>query len=104
MLFQYIYIYIYICYIYLLNNLCLFDLLIRGGSRAAATSKMERFVITVSGCESLTVITKCSMLVVASSLDPPLLITLFNGFMFIQNFALVSKQSFNSITVESNSL
>ena len=41
--------------------------LIRGGSRAAATSKMERFVIIVNGC------TKRSILDVAVALDPPLL-------------------------------
>ena len=44
----------------------------RGGSRAAATSKMERFVIIVNGWKSLTVITKCSILDVAAALDPPL--------------------------------
>ena len=34
----------------------------RGGSRTAATSKMERFVIIVNGC-----------LYVAAALDPPLM-------------------------------
>ena len=65
---------------------------IRGGSRAAATSKMERFVIMVNGwklsavnyyhkalhlgCfQPLTFITKCYILDVAAVLDPPL--TLF---------------------------
>ena len=37
---------------------------LRGGSRTAATSKMELFVITI--------ITKCSILDVAAVLDPPL--------------------------------
>ena len=37
----------------------------RGGSRAAATSRMEYFVIIVNGVESLTIITKHSILDVA---------------------------------------
>ena len=32
-------------------------MLYRGGSRAAATFKMERFVIIVNGCKPLTIIT-----------------------------------------------
>ena len=47
--------------------------LTRGGSRAAATSKMECFVIIVNGCQPLTIITKRSILNVAAALDPPLL-------------------------------
>ena len=43
-----------------------------GGSRAAATSKMESFVIIVNAFHPLTVITKRSILVVAAALDPPL--------------------------------
>ena len=60
----------------------------RGGSRAAAvpkmerfviivnglTSKMERFVIIVNGFQPLTIITKRSFLDVAAALDPPLYI------------------------------
>ena len=52
----------------------------RGGSRAAATSKMERFVIIVNGWKRfviigngwkpLTIITKHSILDVAAVLDP----------------------------------
>ena len=42
------------------------------GSRAAATSKKEPFVITVNGFQPLTIITKCSILDVAAVLDPPL--------------------------------
>ena len=45
---------------------------IRGGSRAAATSKMECFVIIVNGWKPLTIITKQSILDVAAALDPPL--------------------------------
>ena len=55
---------------------CLFFVLQRlftGGSRAAATSKMERFVIIVNGWKPLTIFTKHSILDVAAALDPPLL-------------------------------
>ena len=44
----------------------------RGGSRTAATSKMEHFVIIVNGWKPLTIITKSSILDVAAVLDPPL--------------------------------
>ena len=44
----------------------------KGGSRAAATTKMERFVIIVNGFKPLNVITKRSILDVAAALDPPL--------------------------------
>ena len=43
----------------------------RGGSRAAATSKMECFVIIVNSWRPLTIITKHSILDVAAVLDPP---------------------------------
>ena len=44
----------------------------RGGPRAAAASKMERFVIIVNGFQPLTIITKRSILDVAAVLDQPL--------------------------------
>ena len=44
----------------------------RGGSRAAATSKMKRFVMIVNGCMPLTIITPRSALDVAAALDLPL--------------------------------
>ena len=44
----------------------------RGGSRIAATSKIERFGIIVNSWKPLTIITKCSILDVAAVLDPPL--------------------------------
>ena len=47
-------------------------MVIRGGSRTAATSKMERFVIIVNGFRPLTIITKRSILDVAAILEPPL--------------------------------
>ena len=45
---------------------------------AAATSKMECFVIIVNGSQPLTVITKRSILDVAAALDPPLFLTIKN--------------------------
>ena len=48
---------------------------IKGGSGAAATSKIERFVIIVNDWKPLTIITKRSILVVAVVLDPPLNMT-----------------------------
>ena len=41
----------------------------RVGSRAAATSKMDRFVIIVNGLKPLTIIAKRSILDVAAVLD-----------------------------------
>ena len=43
----------------------------RGGSRTAATSKMEHFVIIVNGWKPLTIITKLSILDVAAALNRP---------------------------------
>ena len=48
----------------------IFKLDIRGGSRTAATSKMERFVMIVNGFQPLTIITRRSILNVAAVLDP----------------------------------
>ena len=42
---------------------------IRGGSRTAATFKMERFVIIFNGWKSLTIITKRSILDITAVLD-----------------------------------
>ena len=50
----------------------------RGGSRTAAASKMERFVIMVNGWKPLIVITKRSILDIAAVLDPSLRITTFS--------------------------
>ena len=57
----------------------------RDGSRTAATSKMERFVIIVIGWKPLTVITKCSILDVVAVLDPPL-VTLKQVFSYSEVF------------------
>ena len=46
----------------------------RGGSRAAATSKMEGFVIIANGFHQLTIITKHSILDIATVQDRPLTI------------------------------
>ena len=46
----------------------------RGGSRAAATSKMERFLIIVNDFQPLTIIKKRSILEDEAALDPPLTI------------------------------
>ena len=51
---------------YQLNSQC------RGGSRTAATSKIEHFLIIVNGWKPLTIITKSSILDVAAVLGPPL--------------------------------
>ena len=55
---------------------------LRGGSRAAVTSKMERFVIIVNGFQPLTIITKSSILDVAAALDPPLNLPQSNSRLF----------------------
>ena len=47
-------------------------LTVRGRSRAAATSKMERSAIIVNSFQPLTIITKCSILDVSAALDPSL--------------------------------
>ena len=52
----------------------LVTVIFRGRSRAAATSKMERFVIIVNGFQPLTIITKRSILDVAAALDPSLVL------------------------------
>ena len=44
----------------------------RCGSKTAASSTIELFVILVNGFQALTIITKCSILDVAPVLDPPL--------------------------------
>ena len=60
---------------YILISFLLFPLkFIRGRSRAAATSKMERFVIIVNSVQPLTIITKRSIFNVAAALDPPLIL------------------------------
>ena len=57
----------------LMNNIFKVKEYNQSGSRTAATSKMERFVIIVNGWKPLTIITKRSILDVAAALDPPLI-------------------------------
>ena len=66
--------------------------------RAAATSKMERFVIIVNGFKPLTVITKRSILDVSAALHPPLVIALhcnttnlFFGRQNIQGLTVINR-------------
>ena len=61
----------------------------RGGSRAAATSKMESFVIIVNGWEPLTIITKNSILDVATVLDPALRLKFYTE-IYCSSVSLVS--------------
>ena len=78
-----LYLFIYLCMLIidlLFTKLFLYiiflDLLsiIRGGSRATATSNMDRFVIIVNGWKPLTIIAKHYILDVAAALDPPLMV------------------------------
>ena len=48
--------------------------MLRGGSRAAAASKMEQFVVIVNSWKPLTIITKRYALDVAAGLDLPLIL------------------------------
>ena len=75
----------------------------RSGSRAAATSKIECFVIIVNGWKPLTIITRRFILDVAAALDPPLIsfdslmtfLALYRGIFRFQNilFILVTQSS-----------
>ena len=57
----------------------------RGGSRTAAIFKMELFVIVVNGFQTLTIITKSSILDFAAALDPPLEAALHRCSTFYKN-------------------
>ena len=54
-------------------NFTFFYKISKGGSRTAARSKMECFLIIVNGFSPLTIITKRSIFDVAAGLDPPLI-------------------------------
>ena len=58
--------------------------MIKGGSRTAARSKMERFVIIVNGFKPLTIITKRSILDVAAVLDPTLMMKVITQIYLIR--------------------
>ena len=67
----------------------------RGGSRAAATSKMELFAIIVNGWKPLTIIAKSSILDVAAILDPPLS-RCNRGCIFVINYNINNKNNHNN--------
>ena len=54
-----------------------YNIIRRSGSRAAAASKMECFLIIVNGWKPLTIITKHPILDAAAAVDPPLIRELF---------------------------
>ena len=54
------------------RNQSVFSLISIGGSRTAATSNIEHFVIIVNGFQSLTIVTTTSILDVAAILGRPL--------------------------------
>ena len=66
----------------------MFNRILSDGSRAAATSKMERFVTVVNGFQPLTIMTKRSILDVAAALDLPLILNAalinFNFKLYVQ--------------------
>ena len=72
-------------------------LITTGGSRTAATSKMEHFVITVNGFQPLTIITKRCILDVAAVLDPPLITMQYE--LFLAHF-----HNFSCIALDSNKI
>ena len=71
------------------NQLVLLSVYIRSGSRAAATSKIERFVIIVNGWKPLTIITKRSILDVAAALYPLLASIRLSPFFTIHTYTHV---------------
>ena len=64
------------------------SVLLRGGSRTAAASKMELFVIIVNSWKPLTIITKRSVLDIAAVLDPPLLLLILIFFRIEKKYFL----------------
>ena len=72
----------------------------RGGSRTAATSKMERFVMIVNGWKLLTIITKRSTLDVLAVLDPPLILIILTG-MSSWSWALFWSKDWRIIEISS---
>ena len=68
----------------------------RGRSRAAATSKMELFVIIVTGWKPLTIITKRSILDAAATLDPPLQSTCLLHLLHALSFFFIVKRRYLS--------
>ena len=89
--------------IYSFNSFTFYEILFRGGSRAAATSKMELFVIIVNGFQPLTIITKWSILDVAAILDPTLLLSVYRDSIELScvkeglNFVLCLSEDFLNV-------
>ena len=72
------------CFGYKRNGSCSHVIVVaKGGSRTAATSKMEHFVIIVNGWKPL-IITKRSILDVAAVLDPPVVAHDMTEFFILQ--------------------
>ena len=66
---------------------------VRGGSKTAATSKIELFVIILNSWKPLTIITKCSIFDAAATLDPPLKVIsqhVINSLIFIEKTVILS--------------
>ena len=63
----------------------------RGGSRAAATSKMDPFVIIVNGWKPLTIITKRSILNVAAAVNQLLIHLVADSVLCLENYQPVRK-------------
>ena len=76
----------------------------RGGSRAAATSKIECFVIIVNGFQPLSIITKRSILDVAVALYPSLNLHFLGKNTFVlMTLGLLTKRLVKQWCIELNS-
>ena len=71
------------------------SMMFRGGSRAAATSKTECFVVIVNGWKPFTIITKRSILDVAAALDQPLMLTRVTNMQWRRRYENVKKSMLN---------
>ena len=67
--------------------------MLRGGSRTAATSKRELFLIIVDCFQPLTIIIKRSILDVAAALDPPLMLVNNEQYPLVLRLATLSKNT-----------
>ena len=79
----------------LMGSLC------RGGSRTAATYKVNRVLIIVNGWKPLTIITKRSILNVAAVLDPPLRLSDFYATQYLKfcNINISVKRSIEFVSI-----
>ena len=67
--------------------------MLRGGSRTAATSKRELFLIIVNCFQPLTIIIKRSILDVAAVLDPLLMLVNNEQYPLVLRLATLSKNA-----------